>query len=54
MNGYIINMVEDWEMNEYLSPQVYDLLNCIIKPENKRLNTKQMLNHIYIKNVKMY
>ena len=48
INGYLPEMINQWDLNQFVSKNAFDLLFSIFKPENKRLTMKQILNHPYI------
>ena len=50
-NGYLQDMISSWNGDKAMSNSAYDLLNGIFKPENKRLNIHDIMNHKYLKNV---
>ena len=53
-NGWTKKMVLSWDMDGYIDDVCYDLINNIIKPENKRYNIEQILDHPYLNENKIF
>ena len=46
--GYFKNMIKHWNVDKAMSDTVYDLLNGIFKPENKRFTIDDIIEHKYL------
>jgi len=54
MNGLLKQMVISWGIHGSIDDDCYDLLSNIFITEEKRYNINDILNHKFIKNIRMY
>ena len=54
VNGYLKNMVNTWDLTEFIPKNVYHLLKHIFINENKRYSIHDIIKHEYVRNAIMY